>query len=61
VNDLRNAFEPAAGVGLPRTGTEADPPAAARGGRALSGVLAAGVIGLGAVVALGRGRRRRGA
>src|SRR5262249_3168480 len=58
VNDLRNAFEPTAGLGLPRTGTDADLPATAWGVRALFGVLAAGVIGLGAFVALGRGGRR---
>jgi phospholipase C len=62
VNDLRNAFEPAAGVGLPRTGRPsggAAPAGPAGAARLLLAALATGAAVVGAFAALGRGGRRR--
>jgi acid phosphatase len=56
-NDLRNAFESAAGVGFPATGSGAGGPGAARASHTLGA--AAGYAALGGTLFLGaRGRRR---
>jgi phospholipase C len=57
-NDLRNAFEPAAGAGLPRTGAVGAAPrdGAARASRLLAGGAGAALLGAAVVLA---GRRRR--